>query len=342
MIKLYRGDCLDIMPSLPDNSVDLVVIDPPYNINKDHWDKIDNYIEWMGSVFLEIQRVIKDNGSFYFFHNDFLKMVELQNWINKNSKFIFKQLITWDKLTHADTVQIGSLVKGYGGLRTYFKGSTSEYILKYIIHDDIGMTLENIDDNNFSELRKYFKGLLCYINLTKKEIVSIIGQSVDHCFRWKSSQWDIPTENTYKNLIKKFNIDRWDNFIDYGELKKKYFDYRYTFNKKHFSIKGCTLKELKNNLRNSTCVWDHERDKKNYKTGHVSPKPVRLIENMIEHSSNENDIVLDCFTGTGSTGVACVNTNRNFIGIEKDEEYFKIADKRIKEAESLQFNSLLD
>lgn len=51
---------------------------------------------------------------------------------------------------------------------------------------------------------------------------------------------------------------------------------------------------------------------------------------LIENSSNENDIVLDPFMGSGSTGVASVNTNRNFIGIELDKTYFDIAGKRIR------------
>ena len=49
-------------------------------------------------------------------------------------------------------------------------------------------------------------------------------------------------------------------------------------------------------------------------------------------STNENDIILDCFMGSGSTGVACMNTNRKFIGIELDNKYFDIASKRIEEA----------
>lgn len=53
------------------------------------------------------------------------------------------------------------------------------------------------------------------------------------------------------------------------------------------------------------------------------------MEILIENSSKENDIVLDPFMGSGSTGVACVNTNRNFIGVELDENYFNIAKERI-------------
>ena len=95
-INLIQGDCLEKMKEIPDKSINLVLIDPPYNINKADWDKwktTDAYIEFMGQVFLECQRVLKDNGSFYFFHNDFLQIVELQNYINKNTDFIFISFI---------------------------------------------------------------------------------------------------------------------------------------------------------------------------------------------------------------------------------------------------------
>ena len=65
---------------------------------------------------------------------------------------------------------------------------------------------------------------------------------------------------------------------------------------------------------------------------HPSEKPIKLMEILIKNSSDEKDIVLDCFMGSGTTGVACINTNRNFIGIELDENYFKIAKERIEKA----------
>ena len=62
---------------------------------------------------------------------------------------------------------------------------------------------------------------------------------------------------------------------------------------------------------------------------HPTQKPVALLEYLIKTYTNEGDVVLDNCMGSGSTGVACVNTNRNFIGIELDENYFKIAKERI-------------
>ena len=63
---------------------------------------------------------------------------------------------------------------------------------------------------------------------------------------------------------------------------------------------------------------------------HTTQKPVELIKRLIRISSRENDLVLDPFVGSGTTGVACKNLNRNFIGMELDEEYFKIAQSRIE------------
>ena len=72
---------------------------------------------------------------------------------------------------------------------------------------------------------------------------------------------------------------------------------------------------------------------------HPTQKPVELMEYLIKTYTNENETVLDFTMGSGSTGVACVNTNRNFIGIEMDDNYFNIAEKRIEEAQEL--NELL-
>ena len=66
---------------------------------------------------------------------------------------------------------------------------------------------------------------------------------------------------------------------------------------------------------------------------HPCQKPLELLEFLIKTYTNENMLVLDCCMGSGSTGVACLNTNRKFIGIELDENYFNIAKERIEDAE---------
>jgi len=75
-------------------------------------------------------------------------------------------------------------------------------------------------------------------------------------------------------------------------------------------------------------------DTNNLNRFHPSQKPIELLEYFIKTYTNENDVVLDFTMGSGSTGVACLNTGRNFIGIELEQEYYEIAEQRIKEAKA--------
>ena len=79
-------------------------------------------------------------------------------------------------------------------------------------------------------------------------------------------------------------------------------------------------------------VWLISPEKSNKKRFHPAQFPEELAHDHITSWSNDGDVVLDCFMGSGTTGVACVNTNRNFIGMELDENYFNIAKQRINDA----------
>jgi site-specific DNA-methyltransferase (adenine-specific) len=87
-------------------------------------------------------------------------------------------------------------------------------------------------------------------------------------------------------------------------------------------------------------LWEGNKYKSNilkYKKDnvrfHPTQKPILLLEDLIKTFSNENDLVVDLTMGSGSTGVACKNTNRDFIGIEMNEQYFNIAQNRINGTE---------
>lgn len=320
-LNLYNNDCLKVMKELPSNFVDLILIDPPYNIGKDHWDKwktVDEYVDFLGSVFSECERLLKKNGSFYFFHNDFLQIVEIQNWINKNSNFIFNQFITWYKISpEFKNFGFAKQRLSVDMMRNYYNGFT-EYCLYYIKHPDFGFSNVPKENNNFVNLRDYFEKLFIYINKSKKEIISIIGQTADHCFRTKTRTWSLPTFETYKLLIKSFNIDKWENFKNYNDLLIEYNSCRYLFN----------TQETNKIYHANSNVWMYPPAEK---LGHLTPKPIDLLENIILHSTNEGDLILDCFMGSGSTGVAAKKLNRKFIGIEKEYDYFNLAKSRIIE-----------
>jgi site-specific DNA-methyltransferase (adenine-specific) len=92
-----------------------------------------------------------------------------------------------------------------------------------------------------------------------------------------------------------------------------------------FFYKGCA-KPINNMGSHQVLKYDNPRNKV-----HPTEKPVKLFEHLIGNSSNSGDIVLDPFMGSGTTGVACKNLGREFIGFEKDPTYFEIAKKRIEE-----------
>ena len=91
-----------------------------------------------------------------------------------------------------------------------------------------------------------------------------------------------------------------------------------TINKKKYPVNKIIFNRLSGEL-NSSC-----------KSLHPTQKPVELLEYLIKTYTNEGETVLDNCMGSGTTGVACVNTNRNFIGIELDDKYFEIAKQRIE------------
>ena len=112
------------------------------------------------------------------------------------------------------------------------------------------------------------------------------------------------------------------NNTSMGDLKGSYAP------KYEFILYGHKGRRLRNGFRYPD-ILKFNRTGNKY---HPTQKPADLIELLLNQSSNENERVFDGFMGSGSTGVACMNINRKFIGIELDENYFNISKQRIEEA----------
>ena len=95
----------------------------------------------------------------------------------------------------------------------------------------------------------------------------------------------------------------------------------------NYGERGVAYTESADGRRNPLSILSFPRDGKKV---HPTQKPVALLEYLIKTYTNEGDTVLDNCMGSGSTGVACINTNRNFIGMELDEKYFEIAKERLE------------
>ncbi|MFT8477716.1 MAG: DNA methyltransferase [Liquorilactobacillus sp.] len=140
----------------------------------------------------------------------------------------------------------------------------------------------------------------------------------------------------FKASIEKYfkikNILIWEkNNTGMGDLKGQFAPkYEFIF----FAVKG---KPLLKGKRDSDIL----NFKKTGNKLHPTQKPVDLLKYLINKLTDESNTVLDPFMGSGSTGVACVNTNRDFIGMELDDEYFKIAQKRIREAKDEKVTKLV-
>ena len=139
-------------------------------------------------------------------------------------------------------------------------------------------------------------------------------------------------------ILQKYFVVR--NLIvwDYDWIKMGNY-YRYRHELIIFATKGASQRTFS---ATEPDIWKIRPVNVTRERNHPSEKPIELCEKIILNSSAENDVVLDCFIGSGSTAVACVNTGRQFIGFELDEKYFEIAQKRISDAQAKREQILLE
>ena len=150
-----------------------------------------------------------------------------------------------------------------------------------------------------------------------KDVNKALGhRRAEHAFYIDTMQFSLCTEKTYRELIDRFGIDQMKGFKPFEECEEIERTFKRTFN-------------LPKGQKFMGNVLEFRKD---YQGLHPTQKPVALLECLVKTYTNPGDLVLDNCMGSGSTGVACVNTGRKFIGIELDEQYFGIAKQRINDA----------
>ena len=271
---LIKDDCLQALDSIKPKSVQLICIDPPYNIGKAEWDNIGNYNDFMLSVITKLESKLKDNGSFFMFHNDMESIAELMIQIKVNTSFKFVQMITWNKLF--DNSKYNSFMDGFLKINQYRMFSKMcEYILFFVF------------DNSY-KIKNRREELGISRKTISNEILSKNNKPTGWYFNIETGL-NPPTRDTVKPITKHLGLT-------YEDLVPKF-----------------------NNLMTHHSVWNYNMAKRN--AIHITPKPIELLKNIILHTTDEGDIVLDCFAGSGSIGIACKETNRKVIMIEKEEKY---------------------
>ena len=245
-IRLYKGDCLEVMKIIPDKSVDMILCDLPYGTTSCKWDTIiDLDLMWK-----QYNRIIKDNGAIV---------------LTASQPFTSKLVMSNPKMFR------------------------HEWIYKKKVA------------SNFAQAK--------YAPLKEHESVLVFSKKRANYFPIKEER-----KGGGKGRIHRtFNNNKYDR--------------EYLAN-----IKNSITSTSGDDMRYPSSVQEFN-NRANGDTGlHPTQKPVTLLEYLIKTYTNEGEVVLDNCMGSGSTGVACVNTNRKFIGIELDEKYFDIAKKRIEES----------
>jgi len=233
-MKLYKGDCLEIMKDIPDNSIDFICCDLPYGVSAAKWDNIiDGKLLWE-----QYNRIIKKVGTIALFAS---------------------QPFT--------TKLISSNEKDFRYVWYWFKNQGTNFF-----HAK-RMPIRKVEEIVIFKKGKYYPQI---------------------------TEGHEPT-NSAKGVSKGQAYHGTNTRNEEGGKTSRY----------------------PTNILEFNCV-------DNYSRIHSSQKPVDLIEYLIKTYTDENDLVLDNCMGSGSTAVACQNTNRQFIGIEKDEEIFNKAKKRIE------------
>jgi len=164
---------------------------------------------------------------------------------------------------------------------------------------------------------------------------------------WKKSKCGSPLTAKYKPLTKHENISIFEKRgkkTTYNPQMIEGTPYKRTSkvgkdNNMEYGAKCGFEYGSENGLRHPDCILDFPQKWRRQDQVHPTQKPVPLMEYLIKTYTNEGEVVLDFTMGSGSTGVACVNTKRSFIGIEQDDKYFAIAQDRIDNA---QRQSLID
>ena len=313
---ILNDDCFNVFSKIPNKSVQLVCVDLPYGQTACAWDSLID----LDKMWIELKRIAKYNCQFVFFCTTKFGY----KLIASNPKW-FRYDIIWEKSN-----SVGFLSAKKMPLRTH----EMIYIFNNCGEDDI-------DKCRNLEMRTYAEKVKKYIDKPIKEIDLKVGnQGIHHFYSFKSSQFGLPTKATYNKLIEHFNIDKMEGYLPFDKLLfeniKMIYNPQKTEGKPYKTIrKGeCGIYKTKITTTDnkgdrfpiSILKFGYDKQKL-----HPTQKPVALCEWIVKTYSNEGDLVLDFTMGSASTIVACINTKRKYIGVEKDKTIFETAKKRIEE-----------
>ena len=327
-IRLYRGDCLEVLPTLEANSVNLIAVDPPYYRVKGEWwdrqwDTAQGFLAWIGQLCEQWQRVLKPNGSLYVFASpqmaarveckigerfnvlNRIRWLKEAGWHNKaRPEDLRSYLSPWEEIVFAEHYGADSYAKGEAG-----------YSAK----------CDELRGFVFEPLRAYLAGEFAALGWDGDRLNEICGTASMAARHYTSrSQWCLPTAEHYAKLQAATNNGHLrreyeDLRREYGHLRREYEDLR-----RPFTVTANVP---------YTDVWDFPTVSA-YRGKHPCEKPLSLMEHIITTSSKPGDTVLDCCLGSGATLEAATKLGRRFVGGDIEQHWIDIAVQRIMAAQA--------
>ena len=313
-VTLWHGDCLELMKNIPDGSVDLVLTDPPYGTMKgapiSSWKARNDCAEWdktldTEKMFSEISRVLRRNGKAVLFCQEPYTSHLITN-VPPSMLFCYRGI--WLKNLNGNSMMAKNAMTSWFEDFCVFVNKNSGGLMNKCV-EKISDVVFGVGFHKFAEIMfgegRYKDIHSARINLYKK--VYIEGSN-----EYDKNFFDEPMYRYLETQIEMpYTFDEYFAIVaEYKEKTKSVFN-------------------LWQGGKSKSNVLEYKKDNDGY---HPTQKPVALLEDLIQTYSNAGNTVLDFTMGSGSTGVACVNTNRNFIGIELDEGYFDIAKERIEKS----------
>ena len=313
--KILLGDCLEVMRTMPDKCVDLVLTDPPYfRIVDNEWDRqwktLTEFQSWVDTVALELKRIMKPAASLYWFCDEKVAAY-CQTVLDRH--FSLLNALVWRKPTT-------QAVKAVKQLRSF--APLTERCLFYEMATAQGKPTTGLEEIHstpecFASIKQYMRAEREKLKKAKgfattKEVDEYINEltgtrSVVSRHYFTDSQYMFPTEELYKKLQ---TTGFWPR--EYDELRREYEGVRRVWNA---SDKAVEVLEFA--LAPAPYI-------------HPTQKPLPLVSFLLERSSKAGHLVFDPFSGSGTTAIACHNLGLDFICVEKDLDYHAASVERLR------------
>ena len=333
--QLFHGDCLDVLPTLDSSSIDLILTDPPYYKVKDEpwdrqWETEAGFLAWLDTVLVEFARILKPNGSLYLFASP--KMAARVE-VLIGQRFNVINHITWAKPSGRAEASEKEALRGF------FPQSERVIFAEHFNSDNYAQDGSGYDAECdklrgfvFEPLRAYLDGERIRAGVSRDDINEALGfrraggMAGRHYF--SSSQWCLPTEEHYNKMrlcLSRLNHSGEYLRREYEDLRREYEDLRREYEdlRRPFTVTADVP---------YTDVWTFPTVG-TYPGKHVCEKPLEMMRHIVEASSRPDGVVLDCFMGSGNSGIAATMLGRQYIGIDASVHWVNVAGQRIGKAD---------